>query len=83
MQIVATFILQTDPTTTDKATVRLVIADTPVEPTAQPEHIIAQVEIDVTPGQPLGLLQSRVLRKVTGILHPLETAIERVARQVP
>ena len=81
MQIVETLILPGASSTTDKATVHLVIADTPVEPTAQPEHIVVQVEIEVPPGQPLGLLQSRVLDRVTGILHPLARERERAARR--
>jgi len=83
MKIVDSAIRQTDSTATGKAIVRLVIADTPGEPTEQPEHIIVQVEIDVPPGQPLGLLQTRVLDQVTGILSPLAREIERVVRQRP
>lgn len=83
MKIVKSTIWQTDPAATGKATVRLVIADTPADPTGQPEHIIVQVEIDVPPGQPLGLLQSRVLNQVTGILSPLAREIEQSARRGP
>lgn len=83
MKIVDSSIRQSDSGATAKATVRLVIADSPGDPAEQPEHIIVQVEIDVPPGQPLALLQSRVLIRALEILSLLDTELQKLARALP
>ena len=80
MNIVECTVCQSDAGTTAKARVRLVIADSPDDPAAQPEHTIVQVEIDVPPGQPLALLQARALEQALGILGPLARQLRSLAR---
>ena len=79
MKVVDCSIQQSDSEANAKARVRLVIADSPDDPTSQPEHTIIQVEIDVPPNQALGVLQARALEQAYQTLGDLVRGLRNAA----